>query len=524
MSRQPGGWQSLLRDGARRGLEQPDADQRSGDRRQASRRRALRRGGDRPLSSSTRARSRIPPDLSARDRRLLQAQMDAMREVVDEHQADINRAGVGFKGFVPALFGRLMNEKFGEAVGQRGHGARDGPAGRSSATARRFRTRGRLNVITKVFSDPNRAKKSLHGADPGRRASGLPHTRAGILHRLVPFVPRHTEGGDGRHRLSEGRGQARRPRRRDQHRAVRMTVLGPSPGAARSSGPYRRERHGTGGIPISARIAALTAAGLISLVISSFFMTQALYRSADRTAATKVLFDRAATAAAAQAAFGDLRYWLTDLSVSLLMNSQRKAEDARKRLDPRLDALDRSSPELIAKIRPEVDAYVKTALKAVDSYTRDNRIIGNALMAQARAHSAKVDADLNALVAQVSAEAEAARKSAVAQAQRTATPRRRPCRPSRSRRPRPDGAGAAFHRRPPAQAEPGGRRHDGRPVRHRHTRRAARRTRRHGEHAAALSRKRRRAAATGRRGRASAQHDFGGTGIDFGRLRPLRRP
>ncbi|HET7412021.1 MAG TPA: hypothetical protein VFJ18_05095, partial [Pararhizobium sp.] len=58
--------------------------------------------------------------------------------------------------------------------------------------------------------------------------------------------------------------------------------------------PSRGRRFG--GISISARIAALTAAGLLSLVLSSFFLTQALYRSADRTAESKVLFDRAATA------------------------------------------------------------------------------------------------------------------------------------------------------------------------------------------------------------------------------------
>ncbi len=188
-----------------------------------------------------------------------------------------------------------------------------------------------------------------------------------------------------------------------------MTMAGtPSPARRRA------------GIPIAARIAALTAAGLVSLAIASFFMTHALYRGAERTAATKILFDRAATAASAQAAFGDLRYWLTDLSVSLLMNSQRKAEEARKRLDTRLAALERSSPKLIATIRPEVDAYVETALKAVDSYTKDNRILGNTLMAKARAHSANVDTDLDMLVHQVSTEAEAARAAAVHQARSTA--------------------------------------------------------------------------------------------------------
>jgi signal transduction histidine kinase/CheY-like chemotaxis protein/HAMP domain-containing protein len=175
------------------------------------------------------------------------------------------------------------------------------------------------------------------------------------------------------------------------------------------------------GLPIAVRVAALTAAGLISLIVSSFLLTQALYRSADRTADTKALFDLAATAAATHVTFGELRYWLTDLSVSLLMNSQRNAEQARERLLDQLDRLAKSSPDAVREIRSEIGAYVKTALEAADSYTQDNRIIGNALLAEARTHSTNVDAALNKLVEQVSAEAEAARNDAVRQAQKTAT-------------------------------------------------------------------------------------------------------
>jgi hypothetical protein len=49
--------------------------------------------------------------------KLLQAQMDAIHEVVDENQPTINAEGVAFKGFIPAIFGRLVTERFGEKVG-----------------------------------------------------------------------------------------------------------------------------------------------------------------------------------------------------------------------------------------------------------------------------------------------------------------------------------------------------------------------------------------------------------------------
>jgi len=57
----------------------------------------------------------LADDLSERDRRLIDAQMQAMRRIVDSHQSDINRRGFGFKGFIPAIFARLTNEEF-EAI------------------------------------------------------------------------------------------------------------------------------------------------------------------------------------------------------------------------------------------------------------------------------------------------------------------------------------------------------------------------------------------------------------------------
>ncbi|HSS62823.1 MAG TPA: DUF3365 domain-containing protein [Gammaproteobacteria bacterium] len=56
-------------------------------------------------------------DADTRKGRLLLAQMTAIREVMDNSQGDINAPGIGFKGFVPAVFARLVNERFAELVG-----------------------------------------------------------------------------------------------------------------------------------------------------------------------------------------------------------------------------------------------------------------------------------------------------------------------------------------------------------------------------------------------------------------------
>jgi len=56
-------------------------------------------------------------DTSSRHGRLLRAQMDAIAEVMDCNQKTINQPGVGFKAFIPATFGRLVNEAFAKRVG-----------------------------------------------------------------------------------------------------------------------------------------------------------------------------------------------------------------------------------------------------------------------------------------------------------------------------------------------------------------------------------------------------------------------
>lgn len=52
-----------------------------------------------------------------REAQLIQAQLESIREILDENQLLINNKGIGFKGFVPAVFAQLTNERFGEKVG-----------------------------------------------------------------------------------------------------------------------------------------------------------------------------------------------------------------------------------------------------------------------------------------------------------------------------------------------------------------------------------------------------------------------
>lgn len=55
--------------------------------------------------------------LSPLERQLTEAQLAAMKQVIIDNQSVINASGVGFKGFIPAVFARLTNEHFAEAMG-----------------------------------------------------------------------------------------------------------------------------------------------------------------------------------------------------------------------------------------------------------------------------------------------------------------------------------------------------------------------------------------------------------------------
>lgn len=57
-------------------------------------------------------------DPSTYEGRLMKALMDSVVEVMDDNQTTINAEGIGFKGFIPATFARLVTEAFGRRAGE----------------------------------------------------------------------------------------------------------------------------------------------------------------------------------------------------------------------------------------------------------------------------------------------------------------------------------------------------------------------------------------------------------------------
>jgi signal transduction histidine kinase/HAMP domain-containing protein len=151
-------------------------------------------------------------------------------------------------------------------------------------------------------------------------------------------------------------------------------------------------------LSVRARLIILSGALLCTLIFTNLFLTGKLENNSRTVATETELSEVIESATGARIAFGEMRYWLTDLAVSLLTASERNAAAARTRMDGYLEQLAKQKPALVAKVRAERAAFEQSANAAVDKYTNDQRVLGNSLLAQARNHSVKVDELLTSFV------------------------------------------------------------------------------------------------------------------------------
>src|SRR5262245_20607872 len=118
--------------------------------------------------------------------------------------------------------------------------------------------------------------------------------------------------------------------------------------------------------------------------------------------------------------FGQYRYWITDLAVSLLRQSEFNANAARERLSRRLDDLAGYKPDVAAALREKIAEFEKAAIQAVELYTDDKRVLGNTVLAEARLHSVTINDRLSTLVDDLHRDVEQGRDRVVADVARTA--------------------------------------------------------------------------------------------------------
>lgn len=171
-------------------------------------------------------------------------------------------------------------------------------------------------------------------------------------------------------------------------------------------------------LSIVTRLILLCAFLLCALIGSNLYLNKALSRGSDALLEEAQIVSTMTTANAAAHAFGDLKYWLTDLAASLLVRSELEAEDARVRLDAELEKLAAIEPEAVEEIQKDLNSMVEQSLSAVDAYTNSQRVMGNTLMANARVHIMNVDERLADLVSRLESRVQRSSKSAIAESKK----------------------------------------------------------------------------------------------------------
>src|SRR3984893_13498373 len=169
-------------------------------------------------------------------------------------------------------------------------------------------------------------------------------------------------------------------------------------------------------LTIRSRLALLSGALLLVLALTTGYLTHRIAAESAAMVRTAELLSMIERANSARLAFGELRYWNTDLAVSLLTLAERKAAAAHERLERDLSRLAGLKPQAIEQARAELAAYDQFASQAVDAYTADHRVIGNSFIAQARQHSIALDELLNSIITELNTEAIAARDRVVSDA------------------------------------------------------------------------------------------------------------
>src|SRR5258708_23462786 len=110
-------------------------------------------------------------------------------------------------------------------------------------------------------------------------------------------------------------------------------------------------------LTIRMRLVLLSITLLVVTVGTNVYLTEKLAQNAAAGVASTKIIELIKTANSVRSSFDDMRYWLTDLAVSLLTKSEENANSARIRVNANLTNLAELKPELAATIRGEVEQF-----------------------------------------------------------------------------------------------------------------------------------------------------------------------
>src|SRR5215467_1216786 len=172
-------------------------------------------------------------------------------------------------------------------------------------------------------------------------------------------------------------------------------------------------------LSIKVRLLLLSSALIIVITASTLYLTRKLADNSEAVTRNAELAKLIEVAQDVRNTFGEYRYWITDLAVSLLRQSEINAKATHDRLTKQLDVLAGRRPEIAALLKEEIAKFDESANRAVEHYTDDQRVMGNTSLAEARQHSVAINDRLAALVDDLNAQVVRARDQVVADVART---------------------------------------------------------------------------------------------------------
>ena len=168
-----------------------------------------------------------------------------------------------------------------------------------------------------------------------------------------------------------------------------------------------------GRFSIATRLIALSVALLLCMVGSSIYLNNNLEQAFVISEEAGEVAELTSKVGSVRTAFNALRYWQTDLAVSLLVHAENEVQKAKETLDRELDQLAAYLPLESQQIRDSAELFNQSASQAVDAYTDDQRVIGNTYFARARINGQQVDDILNNLEIELRNKARLARGSVI---------------------------------------------------------------------------------------------------------------
>ena len=90
--------------------------------------------------------------------------------------------------------------------------------------------------------------------------------------------------------------------------------------------------------------------------------------------------------------FSEVRFWLADLSVSWLNESEGNAETSKEEMYSMLSRID--DQVLADSLKERTEVFYDKMLEAVDAYVDENRVLGNSLMSESRRMGLSIDQEL----------------------------------------------------------------------------------------------------------------------------------